>query len=78
MPGLVVLLHPKDPKMIDDNETSPTNDDQSPVQLAVGIPVVTVSVVTIVIVVSVAIIMVIKKRKQQKEVVTEDIALPER
>ena len=71
--------------MVDINEISPTNDhsttDHSPtanIQLAVGIPVATVGVVTIVIVVLVAIILVIKKRKQQKEVVTKDIALPER
>ena len=57
------------------NETSPTADDSSTVniQLAVGIPV---GVVTIVIVVFVAIIVVIKKCKQQKE--SKDIALPER
>ena len=83
MPGLVVLLHPKGPTMIEDNKTSPTTDDQSTtndqstndhVQLAVGIPVVIVGVVTIAIVVFVAVIMVLKKRKQQKEVVTKDIA----
>ena len=79
VPGLIVLLHPKGPTMIDDNETSPstddqsTNDDQSPVQLAVGIPVVIVGVVTIAIVVFVAVIVVIKKCKQQAEVVTKDI-----
>ena len=66
---------------VDVNETSPTDEsttDNSPIaniQLAVGIPV---GVVTIVTVVFVAIILVIKKCKQQKEVVTKNIALPER
>ena len=71
--------------MDDVNENSRTDNhsitDQSStanIQLAVGIPVATVGVVTIVIVVFVAIIVVIKKRKVQKEVVTKDIALPER
>ena len=55
----------------DDQSHSPTIN----IQLAVGIPVATVGVV---IVVFVVIILVIKKYKQQKEVVTKDIALPER
>ena len=78
VPGFYTIF--KGPPMIDVNETSPTTD-HSPtvnVQLAVGIPVVTVGVVTIVIPVFLAIIMVIKKRKIQMEVVTKDIALPER
>ena len=50
------------------------------VQLAVGISVATVGVVAIVIVAFVAVVVVIKKRKLQilNEVVTKDIALPER
>ena len=66
------------------NETSPadhsTTDHSATenIQLAVGMPVATLGVVTIVIAVFVAIIMVIKNRKLQKEVVTKDIALPER
>ena len=63
--------------MDDVNETSAT-PDQSPVQLAVGISMATVGVVTIVIVVFATVVVVIKKRKLQKEVVTKDIALPER
>ena len=60
--------------MDDDNETSAT-DDQSPVQLVVGISVATVGVVTIVIIVLGAVVI---KCKLQNEVVTKDIALPER
>ena len=94
MPGLVKSTIPlllatasssEGSSMVDINETSPTDDDSTTdhyptanIQLAVGIPVATVGVVTIVIVVFVTIIMVIKKGKLQKEVVTKDIALPER